>query len=75
MIRETMWDPMSKKSYDYIVRDDKEGKLLEALKMSLEDKCPPDRKDYLCFACEDDDQRCDECWLRWATKDFGVYRK
>ena len=70
MKQHTIIDPVEGKPYSYTTRDAKEERLFDALKMSLEDKCPPDRKDYLCMMDETEEQRCEECWLRWATKDF-----
>ena len=68
-------DPISGKNYDYVTRDDKEERLYKALQMSLNDDCPPDRQDYLCMSDESEEQRCDACWIRWATKDFGIPKK
>ena len=68
--RYRLQDPASEKFYDYETRDDKEDRLFEALKYALKDECPPDRKDYLCMMDESETQRCEECWIRWATKDF-----
>lgn len=63
-------DKVGDGTYGYVTRDDKEETLFEALQMSLEDKCPPDTKDYVCLAGEDEEQDCINCWLRWATKDY-----
>lgn len=71
-------NPFTNKSYDYTTRDDKEEKLFSALDMVLEDKCPPDREDYLCQASEDestDEETCKKCWMCWATKEFGHSRR
>lgn len=64
-------DPLSKKvTHHYVTRDDKEGKLFDALVMALKDQCPPDNKDYLCMANGAEEQDCEKCILRWATKEY-----
>lgn len=63
-------DPVTGKTYDYLTRDKKEDKLYVALKCALKDECPPNREDYICMMDESEEQRCEECWIRWATKDF-----
>lgn len=68
-----MFNPFTRKSYNYMTRDEKEDRLLQALEMSLDDKCPPEREDYLCQASEDestDSETCKACWLCWATKNY-----
>ena len=64
-------DPATEECYAYIIRDDKEQKLFDALNHALDDACPPDKEDYLCMMDESEEQRCKDCWIRWATKDFG----
>ena len=71
MIEYTIMDPMTGKPYRYVVRDEKENRLYQALQMALKDECPSDHKDYVCQADETEEQRCEECILRWATKDFS----
>lgn len=73
-ILHTLEDPMIGKCYNYQTRDEKEEKLLQALQMSLEDKCPPERENYLCEADETEQQDCARCWVRWATKDYKTRR-
>jgi hypothetical protein len=64
-------DPLSKKiSHRYVTRDDKENRLFEALQLALKDQCPPDNKDYLCMYSESEEQDCERCILRWATKGY-----
>lgn len=72
MKRYRLHDPFTDKPYDYIIRDDKEQKLLDALNYVLDDACPPDKEDYLCQADESEQQRCKDCWIRWATKDHCI---
>lgn len=74
-MRHIVNDPIENKSFIYETRDAKEEQLFQALELALKDECPPDRKDYLCMAGEDESQDCEACILRWATKDFGNYRK
>ena len=53
-------------------------RLLEAIDMTAKDKCPPDLKDMLCKATEDestDEGTCALCIQRWATIPFAVFRK
>lgn len=53
-------------------------RLLEAIDMSAKDKCPPDLKDMLCKASEDestDEETCARCIQRWATIPFAQFRK
>lgn len=70
-----MFDEITEIPYEYTTRDDKEERLFKALEMSLKDQCPPDKADYLCMADEAEEQRCEECWMRWATRDFGTMKK
>lgn len=73
-----MKDPFTGKSYDYSTKgNDQAERLYQALELALADECPPDRKDYLCQAGEDEDTseaNCRRCILRWATAPFGKYR-
>ena len=55
----------------------KSKRLLEALELAIADKCPPDVKDYVCQATEDentDQETCRQCIIRWATLPFGKFR-
>lgn len=63
-------DPVTEEFYNYILRDSKEQKLYDALVHVIRDECPPSNRDYLCQMDESEEQRCEECWIRWATKDF-----
>ena len=64
-------DPVTEESYIYTTRDNKEQRLFDALKYALNDACPPEKEDYLCMMDESEEQRCEECWIRWATLPFG----
>lgn len=64
-------DPFDGSRYDYTTRDAKEDALYAALNHVLRDECPPDKRDYLCMSDESEEQRCEDCWLRWATRNFG----
>ena len=75
MKRRGLIDPVTGKGYDYITRDEKEEKLYQALTHVLNDDCPPERENYLCMMDETEEQRCEECWLRWATKDFSISKR
>ena len=72
MERVVIFDPMTRKSYDYEISNKKEERLFHALQGALKDECPPDRKDYLCMIDATEEEDCENCWLRWATKDFAV---
>lgn len=74
MIR-ILHDPFTNKSYDYDVRDEKEARLFEALELAVNDQCPPDKKDYLCMQNEAEEQDCETCLLRYATVNFGKFRR
>lgn len=75
MTTKVLHDPFTGKPYDYVVRDEKEARLFDALDLALKDQCPPDRKDYLCAADEAEDQDCEACLRRYATLEFGKLRK
>lgn len=68
-------DPATETTYDYTTRDDKEEKLYQALEHVLRDECPPERENYLCMMDESEEQRCEDCWIRWATKDYAKNTK
>ena len=56
----------------------KAKRLLEAIDMTAKDKCPPNLKDMLCKATEDestDEGTCALCIQRWATIPFAQFRK
>ena len=55
----------------------KAKRLMQAIDLAVHDKCPPDTKDYLCQASEDestDAETCCRCLVRWATLQFGQDR-
>lgn len=55
----------------------KAKRLMEAIELALADKCPPETKDFLCQASEDEDtsiEQCARCIMRWATLPFGQER-
>ena len=66
-----LMDRATGKTYEYVTRDDKEERLFNALQHVLKDECPPNREDYLCMMDESEEQDCENCWIRWATKDFA----
>ena len=73
-----MVDPIDHAHYTYNTRDAKEERLYQAMQMALNDECPPDTKDYLCKASEDEGteaETCAKCFERWATRPFGEVRK
>lgn len=74
-MKHVMYDPLTKRSYDYEVRDEKEARLFEALQLAAKDECPPDKWEYLCMNNEAEEQDCEACLLRYATAKFGNYRK
>ena len=56
----------------------KTKKLEQAIEMAANDQCPPDIKDMVCKATEDestDEEVCAMCIKRWATLPYGEYRK
>ena len=68
-----MVDPIDGTHYTYKTRDAKEERLYQAMLMALNDECPPDTKDYLCKASEDEgteSETCAKCIERWATQNF-----
>ena len=74
-MKHSMYDPLTKRTYDYEVRDEKEARLFEALQLAVKDECPPDKREYLCMNNEAEEQDCEACLLRYATAKFGDYRK
>lgn len=53
-------------------------RLMQAIELAVQDKCPPSTKDFLCQATEDegtDSETCAACLLRWATLPFGKPKK
>ena len=53
-------------------------RLEKAIDMSANDKCPPDPKDMLCKATEDEDtseETCTKCITRWATIPFAKFKQ
>ena len=75
MQRHSLVDPIKGRFYEYVTRDDKEERLLEALQLAVKDECPPNMKDYVCMSDEAEEQDCEACLLRYATADFGKPRK
>lgn len=56
----------------------KAKKLLEAIDLATHDECPPESKDMICKASEDestDEETCAKCIQRWATIQFATFRK
>ncbi len=52
-------------------------RILEAIGMAISAACPPDVKDYVCKAGEDDDtseETCTDCLKRWAALPFWKER-
>jgi hypothetical protein len=56
----------------------KTKKLEQAIDMAAQDRCPPDVKDMVCKATEDEsteEEVCAMCVKRWATLPYGEYRR
>jgi hypothetical protein len=52
-------------------------RLIQAIEMACDDRCPPDTKDYVCQAGEDEDtsaENCTRCLTRWAAMPFWKER-
>jgi hypothetical protein len=52
-------------------------RLIEAIELACENKCPPDTKDFVCQAGEDEDtseENCTRCLMRWAVLPFWKER-
>lgn len=55
----------------------KAQRLEAAIELAINDKCPPDQKDMLCQATEDEDtseETCAKCLERWATIPFAKFK-
>jgi hypothetical protein len=53
-------------------------RLAQAIELAVLDKCPHDKKDWVCLATEDestDEDVCAMCLQRWATIPFAKFRK
>lgn len=53
-------------------------RIIQAIDMACDNKCPPDTKDYVCQAGEDEDtsiENCTRCLMRWAAMPFWKERK
>lgn len=56
----------------------KAQRLEQAIDMAAHEQCPPDMKDMVCKATEDestDEEVCAMCIKRWATIPFAQFRK
>ena len=74
-MRHSLYDAVKEQHYTYDARDEKEERLFKALQVALNDHCPPNKADYLCMLGDAEEQDCAACLLRYATADFGIYRK
>ncbi len=53
-------------------------RILQTIAMACDNKCPPDTKDYVCQAGEDEDtsaENCTKCLMRWAAMLFWKERR
>lgn len=53
-------------------------RLVQTIEMACDNKCPPDTRDYICQAGEDEDtsiENCTRCLMRWAAMPFWKERK
>lgn len=63
------FDIIENKSKDYLIENEKHHKLYNAFMSVLNNECPPNRRDYCCMIDDTDEERCKECWIRYALNE------